>query len=313
MKCDDELMSRPRDLGDSCLRGGTSETLHAKCGDDDYYLQVLYDSDTALLGIWMSRIPRRILLEAVSYVFRTHGEVRRISYRYSLEPLGVWSRVNHFRIVLPESQDKLLAEMPKHERQNLNSRLRKLHKEGNITFHEYQANWNNPDTLEAFNKYFEFKNITHNRKYNLTASQYIQKYQVSNIYVLRCNDDVVAVRLSCEQCPVAGGENISYSRDYAKFYPGIIIQYNFLAELVRKGKTELFLGGSHYTGQQKYKQHFNSIEETAYEGIIYRSLAAHLVHKTIMAAKTFIKAALPVKLLAVIKSIKNGTPIEHNM
>ena len=249
INCDPELFAR-KDTGyDSCLRDGKFETLHANCGDEDYYMQVLYCAETAKLGVWMSRIPRNVLIEVVNYVFRTHKEVNRIIYRYCLEPLGAHKKINHFRIVLPESHDALLTRMPKHERQNLNSRLRKLKQKGTVTYQEYRADWDNPNVLEAFDAYFRFKNITHDRDFGLTARQYIQTSQTSNIYVLRCDDEVVAVRLSCEQCPIACGENIAYNTEYVKFAPGIVLQNYVLSSLINKGKTELFLGGSNYPGQ----------------------------------------------------------------
>ena len=309
MNCDAELLSRPFSWYDLCLRDGTVETLHAKCGDNDYYFEVLYNSENARLGIWLSKIPRRVLLEAVNYIFKTHKEVKRIGYRYSLEPLGVSSKGNHFKFELPDKTEEIISNLSKSERKHLKNRQNRLSEAGKITINDYQADWDNPDVVEAFSKFFEFKHITHGTNCNLTARQYIQVQQVSNLYVLRCNNNIIAVKLSCEQCPIVGGENTSYSMDYAKYYPGIIMQYTLLSELVKKGKTELFIGGSGYQGQRKYKQHFNSIEETVYHGIIYRSLIEHIVHKIIVAFKTFIKTILPVKLVAVIRAITNGTKV----
>ena len=306
-------MSRPYSWSDYCLRDGTCETLHAKCGDDDYYFEVLYNADNAKLGIWLSNIPRTVLLEAVKFIFRTHSEVRRIGYRYSRVPLGVYTRTNHFRIELPGTQDEILARMSKHERKKLNNRQRRLNEAGNITLHDYKADWNNPESVEAVNKFFEFKKITHGKNYNLTPKEYIQVYQVSDIYALRCDGEIIAVKLSCKQCPIVGGENTSYSIDYAKFYLGIIMQYTLLSELTKKGKAELYLGDSSYTGQRTYKQHFNSIEETAYNGIIYRSFTEHIRRKAAHAFRMFIKALLPWKLVAVIRSVKRGTKLKYSL
>ena len=303
MKCDPELMKRPDNGGDYCLRDGKVETLHINFHDSDYYVQVLLKQHIAELGIWLSSIPRKALCEAVKFIFRMHKEIQFIRYRNSRVPLGVSKKTNHFRIVLPDSPEEIMKRMSRHERHKLRNRINRLNEVGRITFHEYKADSDNPEAINAVNKFFEFKNVTHGRDYKLTARQYIQAYQVSNIYVIKCNSEVIAIKISCEQCPIVGGENHTYNTKYAKYYPGIIMQNHILGELIKKGKKEFYLGGAGTEGTRRYKQHFNSIEDITYTGIIYRHAYQYIIRCFVRSIKTWTKKILPAKIIRGLKAL----------
>ena len=99
---------------------------------------------------------------------------------------------------------------------------------------------------------------------------YLQKYHISNIYVLYFGEDIAAILFSCEQCSNAYLENLSYDIQYSKYSPGQQIYEYAMIRLIEKKIRCIFLGGGDYD----YKRKYGSIEETLYDGVIFRNVLA---------------------------------------
>ena len=138
-----------------------------------------------------------------------------------------------------------------------NRRAREIY--GEMKLEEYTRE-NMPD--EVVEKFFEYKKILRNREYNMTPAQYLDRYHVTDCYVVRFGDTMGAMHFLCEQCPVVNGENHSYNPELQEYSLGKFIFAHSLVRVAEKGgHTEIFLAGGDY----EYKTHYNSIEETLYD------------------------------------------------
>ena len=80
-------------------------------------------------------------------------------------------------------------------------------------------------------------------------------------------DRVAAMILTCEQCPIAYLENLTYDLTFSRYSPGLIAYEMVMERLISKGKKVFYLGGGNYD----YKKKNDSIETIVTEGKIYRS------------------------------------------
>ena len=243
----------------------THETYNLTDGINNFYVQVLYDKETAELGLWMSNVPAVYVKELAHYIFSTHKEIQQIKFEKCLEKLGTCDKFNHLRIELPSSIEEFNQRLTHKFKYNMRREKKLLESEaGPLKIKEYSAE-NFPDDL--FTSYFKLKANTHKRDYHMTFEQYIDTYHVSNAYVVRGgNGEIISLVLSCEQCPIAYIENLTYDAKYSKCSPGKMIYHYFLEALIRKGIKEIYLSGGNY----EYKRHYGSIEEFRYTGIIHR-------------------------------------------
>ena len=253
---------------------------------------MLYKNDAATLGLWLSRIPIEHARELAKYIFRTHKEIQHIKFQRCFTEIKMCSKVNHFRIEFPSSIQEFNHRLTHKFKYNMRRERKLLEAEaGPLKFEEYSAE-NFPDDL--FTSYFRLKADTHKHDYHMTSRQYIDKYHVSNAYAIRSgNGEIISVVLSCEQCPVAYIENLTYDTRYSKYSPGKMIYHYFLEALIRKGIKELYLSGGNY----EYKRHYGSIEEFVYSGVIHRRFHRRLLH----AFKLLMKKIIPAKCIRYIK------------
>ena len=230
-----------------------------------YFIEAYYEDNEAILGIWLSDIPEEVVIGLINFIFDTHDEINKISYTHSYLKLGLCTEKNHFRIKLPDKIEELDKRTTSKERYNIRSRKKKINDNiGECKFEEYTAD---NVTNEIFEKYFYMKEKTFGRDYKMSAEEYIQAYHITDIYVMKANEDIMSIILSCEQCPIAYIENITYNLEYKNYFPGMIIYDYYIHRLVEKHKSELFLGG----GPLDFKRKYGSIEENIYEGIIYKN------------------------------------------
>lgn len=281
------------------LRDFCTETLHVTYKDYDCYVQVLYRSDSADLGLWLSDIPAEAVEFVARYIFREHSNVSRVTYDFCMNKPAFGGKCNHFRIELPDSIEELNGRISSKFRYNLKRERKMLEKAaGTLSFEEYEAH-DFPDDLMT--EYFRMKAITHGKDYHMTGSEYIDAYHISHAYVIRRSGsrEIVSIVLSCEQCPAAYIENLTYSTEYAKYSPGKMAYHYFLESLIRKRKTELFLRD----GNHEYKRHYGSIEETAYSGVIYRKAWRSIIHRAVSIIMDSAKKLLPDKAAKVIRKL----------
>ena len=261
---------------------GSVEVLHAECERSSFYVEVLYSNDTAEIGTWLMDIPANVVRAVVRYIFKHHQQIRYIRYRRSYVPLGMYSPIDHRRIKLPSSSDELNARLSSKTRYNMKRERKMLESEiDSLTFDEYEADKLPDNVFKFYMTIKEKSEQRHGRTFQTygskSAAEYIESSHVSNVYVMRSlkTGAIVSMVLSCEQCTIPYMHNLAYDVRLSKYSPGKMIYNHYLCELIKKGKTEIFLGGGYYD----YKKHYESIEASAFRGVIYRYSYEHAAAK----------------------------------
>ena len=232
-----------------------------------FYIEVGYSSDTeANMGIWLTPSSKDVFIKITDYVFKNHPDVQNIHFTYSFCEMGYSYNKNHYRIVLPATAEELHARLSPKGRHNIKREKRLIEEQvGPCCVEEYRF----PDIPpEIIDLYFKMKQNTHGTQYAMKGEEYIKHYHVTNCYVLKAADKVLAILLSCEYSGmVVYLENLTYDTNYHKFSPGQVLYDWFLCKLIEKGFKEIFLAG----GTTSYKKRYGGIEDTTYCGIIFRS------------------------------------------
>lgn len=256
----------------------------------------------AQLAIWLTPINEAELKALLYFIKNEHPQVKTVSYTNGVIPYGKSKAHNHFKIVFPKSGDEMRQRVsPKSwsKMRRRNRRAREIY--GEMKLEEYTRE-NMPD--EVVEKFFEYKRILRNREYNMTPDQYLDRYHVTDVYVVKFGDTMGAMHFLCEQCPVVNGENHSYNPELQEYSLGKFIFAHSLVRIAEKGgHTEIFLAGGDY----EYKTHYDSIEETLYDCNITLSaidFSDMLEKNAYQKFKDFLKAILPVKVVDLIKKVK---------
>lgn len=230
-------------------------------------LQMISDYE-AKLGIWLYDISEDVISKVVKSAFAQNKNLKTIYYYNSLisyKNTGIPG--NHFRIVLPDTKDELSSRLSSKGRYNIKREKRILEQEvDGYVVTDYSIS----DAPQyVINKYYDLKKRTHKIDYDYSATEYMKKKGVTNIYTLEvgANKRIISMVLSCEQCPIVYLENLTYDIEFAKYSPGQILYDFYLEKLIEKRKKEVYLLG----GQLSYKRRYGSIEEILYYGEIDRS------------------------------------------
>ena len=238
--------------------------LHVQ-SDQDYYLEVQLFDHHAELGIWMMPVSGRDLDEIFQYIFRRYKNVDYILFSNAISD-RVYVAKHHYDVVLPGTYDLLQKRLSAKSRNTMSRKRKKVEANfGPITMVEYE---NEKITDDILSVYFEMKMKTHHRDYHMTRDEYLSRYHVSNAYVLNFGERCTAIVLTCEQCPIAYLENLTYDMELAEYFPGMMAYDMVLEKLVSKGKTHFYLGGGNYD----YKKKYDSVETSVTGGRVYRSL-----------------------------------------
>ena len=254
----------------------------------EYCFEIMYENDTAILGVWLMDIPANIFCKCIDYIFSKRKQVKKIIYEYGKNKMGYSYQKNHFRIELPDSINALKSRLSSKGRCNIKKKFRLLNEEYNGCELIQRKNFDVEE--EIINKYFQLKKVTHKKDYKLTAADYVNKYHITDIYYLKLgNGDIPAILLSCEQCETVYLENLTYDLNYSKYSPGLVLYDLYLGELISKGFKEIYLAG----GNLEYIKRYGSIEDTAYNSVIYRNKFAEFVH----ASREYLRNTVKKKIL----------------
>lgn len=244
---------------------------NVKC---DYYLEVQLLDKYAILDVWMMTVTGNELDEISNYIFKQYKQIEYISF-YNAISDRIYIAEKHYHVCLPETYEELKGRVSSKSRNTMSRKMKKAEAEyGTVTMAEYQ---NEDVTDEIVSAYFEMKQKTHHVRYNLTWKEYLDRYHVSNIYILFWGEKIAAMVLTCEQCPIAYLENLTYDMELSKYSPGMMAYEMVLEKLISKGKTMFYLGGGDY----EYKKKYDSVETSVTEGKIYRSWIIELKYRCI--------------------------------
>lgn len=230
--------------------------------DNDYYVELLLKKSHAELGAWLMHISYNDLNMISSFVFLNYSQVEYISFYNVISDRG-FTKSKFFYINLPSTYMEIEDRLNSKSRQTLRRKKRNASEMfGEMKFTEYNKI---PDNI--VNKFFQLKEETLNVSYHLSCQEYINKYHVSNAYVLSFGEKIASIFFTCEQCQIVYFENFSYDNAFASFSPGMLIYDLVIEQLIRKGKKCFFLGGGNYD----YKRKYHSIEVSVCEGRICRN------------------------------------------
>lgn len=230
---------------------------------EELVLMVKYENITAYPGLYLVPVSEKALKKIIKFIFKKKKKIRYLVYETGYCSIGNEAvQTNHFRIDLPEDSESLQARLSKKGRYNIAREKRILEQEfGSWSVKSYPASAS--EAKAVLDRYFEYKSVTHGERWkNTNHNEYCKKYGVSTVYALTLGEEenIVAVILSCEECPVVYIDNITYASDLAKYSLGQILYDEYLKILISKGVKELFLLGGNYS----YKKRYGSREETVY-------------------------------------------------
>lgn len=270
-----------------------------EAGDSNRVVQYMIADRRAELGLWLTPISREEVEALLFYIKKTHPEVEKISWKNSLVSYGNAKAHNHYRIEFPATVEELESRVTTHSRYKMRKKARFAARDyGEMQILEYTRD-NLPDEIvEAF---FDFKRAVRSREYELTAGEYLDRYHVSDCYVVKFGDTIGAIRFACEQCPVVYGENFAYNPALRDYSLGRYIFYHHLVRMVEKGKSQLFFAGGDY----EYKTHYGSIEETLYDCSVWTH---ELIDKWNIPARgrRWLKNHLPKGLVEKLRGMKGN-------
>lgn len=233
----------------------------------EYYFEVLLSGKSAKLGIWLMHLDSDALKRISTYVFRHYKSVRYVFAENSYDKFGSYKETNHFRIELPNSVEELDSRLSSKGRYNIKREKRILAQDfESYSVQKYDAL--SEDALPLWNLYFQFKKNTHDHRYHMTPQEYCDVFHVTTIYALHVGQEqkVIAMVLSCEQCPIVYIENLSYDTEFAKYSPGQVLYDEYLKLLLSERVKEIYLLGGDYD----YKRRYGSLEETVYNCSLHR-------------------------------------------
>lgn len=238
--------------------------LNVKNGTNSYSFEVQFHEKYAELGIWMMKVTGDEFDVISKFIFTRYKEIEYISFYYAISD-RVYVAKKHYHVNLPETKEELKGRLSSKSRNTMSRKLKKAEAEyGKLMILEYQ---NEEVTDDIISAYFEMKQKTHHVRYNLTWKEYIDRYHVSNVYILFFGEKIASIILTCEQCSIAYLENLTYDMELSKYSPGMMAYEKVLEILISKGKKVFYLGGGDYD----YKKKYDSVETTVTEGRIYRS------------------------------------------
>lgn len=239
--------------------------LMAERGQEKHIIEARLFDNYAELGIWKMHISNELLKEISDFLFHKYAHIGYTKF-FFCKTKGNYREVRHFYIDLPDSADSFLQRRSSKSCRRLNSKRHQAEREiGPINYYEYNIE-NCPE--EVIKRYNCWKEKTHHIGNIEDISSYFHKYHISNIYVMYFGKNISAILFTCEQCPIVYFENFSYDIQYSKYSPGQQIYEYMMIRLIEKKSRCIFLGGGDYD----YKRKYGSIEETLYDGVIFRNL-----------------------------------------
>lgn len=241
------------------------QKLLVKDGETCFVVQVATKGKTAELGCYLMPMNSECFEAIFNYLFANNKRLKKIVYEGAVNKFGSYKRNPQCWLELPNDIEELHGRLTSKSRYNLKREKRLIRENiGDYIIEAYTAE-TVPD--EVMEKYFLFKSLTHKRRYGMTGKEYIEKYHVSTVYVMRTEQEILAIALSCEQCLNAYFENFSYDVKYSQFSLGSIMYDIYLENLISKGFKRVYLGSNKYEYKKKYK----SESCDAYLGEAYRS------------------------------------------
>lgn len=227
--------------------------------DRVWRIPVHVDGKVAFIGIWLVDIPSKVVETACKFIM-SYFHVRIVYYINSLCAIDQAELSNQWIIELPDTIEELWNRVSNKNKYNYKRERRKIEDDiGTLLIQEYSEQDIPRKLVEYF---FDFKEKLMGTNYNMTPQEFVDNFHITNAYEMTANGECLAMLFSCEYGKCVYLDNLSYNPLYKKYSCGKLLYAHYLEQLVKKGKSKLFLGD----GQQDYKKHFGSIEKKTFRG-----------------------------------------------
>ena len=248
--------------------------LKAEQGQEKHVIEARIFGNYAELGIWKMHISNELLGEISIFLFKKYPNMEFTKF-FFCNTIGKYKEVKHFFIEFPDSTESFLQRRSSKSRHRLNKQRHQAEREvGAITFREYKKENCPNDIINAYNLW---KERSHHIGRIEENEAYLQKYHISDIYVLYFGNNIAAIMFSCEQCSIAYLDNFSFAIQYSRYSPGQQIYEYVMTRLIEKKIKKVFLAGGDYD----YKRNYGSIEERLYDGVIFRNTYCRIKYNLI--------------------------------
>lgn len=229
-----------------------------------YCLDIHTEDVKAKMNLWGKPLPQDIFDRAVQDVF-ADKRICSIELTRCGNPYGDFlEEVNDIRVPLPSDFDELMNRAERRDRATIRRKLRWLDERvGDLSIEIYSRN-EIPDHI--VDTYFKWKKETHGTDYRMSASEYLDRYYVTDAMLMKAGDTEVAVAFFCQTEDIVFFENFSYNTELKEYSPGLLMYVKFMEELIKRKCRYLYLGGGSYI----YKKRFGTEAFIAYSGTIYR-------------------------------------------
>lgn len=305
---------------DLFCKTGEFEAVKLKTGNQikviEFRIVKMNEKVTAELGLWLTPITKEELEKLIIFIIGKHPEIEQLYYQNGslkydgkhfyagYKICGTVKCHNHFKIVFPGTVDEMKSRVSTRtwgKMRRWNARAEEIC--GPMQILEYEKREDIP--LEIVEAFFKFKLQTRNRVYQMTTAEYLERYHVTNCYVVKFGDTVGAMHFSCEQCPTIYCENHAYNPELKELSLGKFMFAYCLNRMVEKKHEAMFLGG----GDFEYKKHYGSVEQEVFDCTLTISKEKAMLFKII---KRGMKKILPGKVIKILWKIENKIKNKNN-
>jgi CelD/BcsL family acetyltransferase involved in cellulose biosynthesis len=273
-------------------------------------IEPLTNGDTDYTGIILAKQGKQILHKFLTYLFnqkdwdlmllpdipQTSPTLELLKHTSKLLPKSqIEKGIICPYLTIPNSEQKLLANLNIKFRKNLQRRLRKIEREhGNVELKEYyelgsleqameilfklhQKRWTSKTELGRF--------ATHKEKvFTIQTAKYFAKKKWLRLFFLTVNNIPVATELNLEYQGKMYGHLSGFDPAYSKYSVGHLLTLRILEECIKKGISEYdFMQGAEsykFDWTDKYRQNMNVI-------CVNKKLSAMMICLTLKFSKLF--------------------------
>lgn len=230
-------------------------------------------ANRAWIGILRMPISPNCLEEMIRKVFSVFPAVHNISFQFTrfnpklLWPNALFKESSFLYIQLPESHEALFARTSGHFRRRIKYERRRIERAvGSIRIERYATS---EIPLEIIQLYVQYKSQKYDDKdlhRGISGVLNGRSIPVTHCYVLRCNNDVLAIILTSEDGTDPYLVNLAYNPQFAALSPGKVLYIELLKSLIDRKKKILYLG----SGEYEYKHYLGAVETAYWVGDICR-------------------------------------------
>lgn len=229
-----------------------------------YYIPVKIIKNTAFLGIQLTYIENKTLLDFIKYLFKNFL-IWKVKFRFSLNNLAKNRCKDYFVVYLPDCIDDFNSKLSHDTRYNI-TRYYPKRIEKNFKYSIRHFSRQEILSNKIYETYYNFKMVTHNYDGIQNAEEYIDKNYITDAFVMYFDEKIVSIVLINILDDSAFLENLTYDVEYRNYSVGTILYYNTIKELINRNIKTFYL----FDGTGEYKMRFNGTKIQTYSGTIYR-------------------------------------------